>query len=843
MSAKSKKKTRFKPMKPKASSNRTKSRRIKKTRSKSMRDILFKTKPKKKTKSEQTDTPKKKKKKKQKKAKLKNAHSLKLPNEHKSHNQKKKKKKKKKKKAAKQKQVPKSRSMKIEPKNRPKNKHRLDVQTKKDMQMVKNRLNKRRESLKLNHKQMPNKPNKTSNKSRTHYTDKDLWNDYIATFGNTPQECSYLQNYSKTNEHHKTLTYKEARLIFDAFSNTSKTDSKKTSRAKGNRNSYIERDIQHAKRRLSQTLSMKQKISLPTKPYKKLSKDLIDEKQPYYGDDVKDDDTFKPLQPTMVQIKAFLESERVYVYDGLRIGYDTFLCRLEAHGKMKKVILSDNDIHSVFGNYQIIYNINSQLYEDLKGLKLDTAIDEVIYNLGTKMVDFIPYFKMYTEYIVKKHESIAYLEQLKKKNKAFKKFVKLNELCCNKKLKTLLEEPAHRVPQYLHYLVDIYSSYKHESDSNSKGAQLLLQAIADIKKVSDAIAAKCHDLKARLLVGSLQMDLFGNKVQLMSPHRFCVAHSSMQMLLPNKDKIKELKFILFNDMFLIATFASRFKSGQLVAVYPLIGLRVSIQMSMRLSLLTSKPHKFTLLPSNIVIIFDMEDKMKRWLDLIENSVEKHEHSFKQCNVVDLEKRVRKQKTSKEGRSETIAITNPNRLKEIERWRRVTNSKYNNISNLRLTPSLSGVPRKSEAARQARPIRSRTMPGLKRKDKDMLAKIIAQRREEKLPAPPVMTQTKSADKVRVMRDEEVLELDEEIPLENFMNALNAGFVKITNDDEQEEQYKKAAAQARRMVRHSLGNYRRYVTMDLTYRDSESDSDSDWDASDSNSEDDSDDSDWE
>eukprot|EP01083_Nonionella_stella_P302935 1046451_1 len=64
MSAKSKKKTRFKPMKPKASSNRTKSRRIKKTRSKSMRDILFKTKPKKKTKSEQTDTPKKKKKKK-----------------------------------------------------------------------------------------------------------------------------------------------------------------------------------------------------------------------------------------------------------------------------------------------------------------------------------------------------------------------------------------------------------------------------------------------------------------------------------------------------------------------------------------------------------------------------------------------------------------------------------------------------------------------------------------------------------------------------------------------------------------------------------------------------------
>ncbi len=197
-----------------------------------------------------------------------------------------------------------------------------------------------------------------------------------------------------------------------------------------------------------------------------------------------------------------------------------------------------------------------------------------------------------------------------------------------------------RIPQYLQYLVNIYTAYKHEESMNCKGEKLLLQSVADIKKVSDSIAVKSRDLWSKLLVGTLQGELFGNKIKLLSPHRFCIAYSSLDILMNNNNnnKIKKYKFILLNDIFLISTFSSKFKTVELLCVYPLIGVRIN-KLTQRL--------KLWLLPSDIIIMFDTLQKMNKWIEIIENAVDKQEHSSKQCNVIDLEKRLRKQKTSKD----------------------------------------------------------------------------------------------------------------------------------------------------------------------------------------------------
>lgn len=89
------------------------------------------------------------------------------------------------------------------------------------------------------------------------------------------------------------------------------------------------------------------------------------------------------------------------------------------------------------------------------------------------------------------------------------------ELCAGRKLKSFLEEPAARLPQYLQHLAAVYEAFEaeeHGRDSNAR--RTLFQAIVDIKAVTDEIAVKCRDLKARLLVGALQKDVFGNKIQL-----------------------------------------------------------------------------------------------------------------------------------------------------------------------------------------------------------------------------------------------------------------------------------------------------------------------------------------
>ncbi len=46
-------------------------------------------------------------------------------------------------------------------------------------------------------------------------------------------------------------------------------------------------------------------------------------------------------ESVIVEIESFMESEREYVYNGLRVVIDTFLNRLQVHNKVKKQIICE----------------------------------------------------------------------------------------------------------------------------------------------------------------------------------------------------------------------------------------------------------------------------------------------------------------------------------------------------------------------------------------------------------------------------------------------------------------------------------------------------------------------
>ena len=133
------------------------------------------------------------------------------------------------------------------------------------------------------------------------------------------------------------------------------------------------------------------------------------------------------FKSTQDEAQSFLDSECKYVEDGLRVCYETFLNRLEVHNKLNQSIISENDIVELFGNYKTLYNANSKLFDDLMQLRLDGK-EKLRDNLGKYMVDFIPFFRIYTGYIVKKSTAIAHLEKLKESNKKFRQFLKINGL-------------------------------------------------------------------------------------------------------------------------------------------------------------------------------------------------------------------------------------------------------------------------------------------------------------------------------------------------------------------------------------------------------------------------------
>ena len=163
----------------------------------------------------------------------------------------------------------------------------------------------------------------------------------------------------------------------------------------------------------------------------------------------------------------------------------------------------------------------------------------------------------------------------------------------------------------------------------------------------------------------------------LAAHRFCISHATMSMVGHEKgDRLKQHKFILCNDVLVVSTLSSAFKSGQLVAVYPLIGLRVARDPKLKEELLQSaEPEslrwRFALVPQNknftpsesngsfmgsIIIVCSSQKQCAKWMATIEEAVDEEEHNLKPCNPVDLEKRLRKQKTSKEGQAEVRSLT-------------------------------------------------------------------------------------------------------------------------------------------------------------------------------------------
>ncbi len=100
--------------------------------------------------------------------------------------------------------------------------------------------------------------------------------------------------------------------------------------------------------------------------------------------------------------------------------------------------------------------------------------------------------------------------QLKKNNKKFREFLKINEMCVKRKFKSILEEPVSRLPQYLQQIAEVYHEAERELGKEHPSTEALFAATKKIQEVTTEIAKKSKDEKARRLLGSLQKKVFNN---------------------------------------------------------------------------------------------------------------------------------------------------------------------------------------------------------------------------------------------------------------------------------------------------------------------------------------------
>jgi hypothetical protein len=216
-------------------------------------------------------------------------------------------------------------------------------------------------------------------------------------------------------------------------------------------------------------------------------------------------------------LDQFLDSEKRYIQDGLRVLHETFELRLKTFDSMKRTILTKAEIAPIFQNCSQIYEFNQTLYKDLLRYRL-AGQSNLLNNLGRTLKQYVPFFKLYSDYIKNTKAALRLSKKLKSSKASFRRFLLLNEMVCGHELAEYVSLPQQRLPQYLEYLQAIKQKARID-DMTAQGRSELNDAIHAIVKVAGEIAIAKRDALARQRVIYVQEKILKGTAAIISPSR------------------------------------------------------------------------------------------------------------------------------------------------------------------------------------------------------------------------------------------------------------------------------------------------------------------------------------
>jgi hypothetical protein len=116
---------------------------------------------------------------------------------------------------------------------------------------------------------------------------------------------------------------------------------------------------------------------------------------------------FKDMTAQQVAVE-FMKSEATYVNQGLKVLTESFLHRLRHHNTVKQGVLTSEELSALFLNTENIFDFNKQLLSALTALH-DVSPQHLLDGLGKLMTRMIPFFKLYTQYIMNHRETAKLL--------------------------------------------------------------------------------------------------------------------------------------------------------------------------------------------------------------------------------------------------------------------------------------------------------------------------------------------------------------------------------------------------------------------------------------------------
>jgi len=246
---------------------------------------------------------------------------------------------------------------------------------------------------------------------------------------------------------------------------------------------------------------------------------------------------------------VFLSSEEFYVQRGLRLAYEGFQLFLVNSLTLKREILTQKQIDMIFLNLSNLYDFHTQMRLELFRVRM-LGVDVFLEHLGKTMLKFIPFFKLYTQYVQSYKKAYKYLIKQTDKKPNLKNFLDLHEMTAGLQLQVLLLIPVTRLPQYLNFLGAIHTRI---TNKQSQASIELFKAIGAILSVTESITFHLRDETRRKLVVNIQLKDFKASIDVISPSRYVVKHGELTVIY-DKTRFHARKkvqlFVLFNDCLL-----------------------------------------------------------------------------------------------------------------------------------------------------------------------------------------------------------------------------------------------------------------------------------------------------
>ncbi len=201
-----------------------------------------------------------------------------------------------------------------------------------------------------------------------------------------------------------------------------------------------------------------------------------------------EEEVAKLLKKRGFVIQELIATEQSYV-NKLKTCIDVYIEPLRTGEIIEKL-----DISSQFLNWEIIYGLHVELLKQLSDLELSKE------RVGGIFLTFVPFFKMYMQYLSNFEHALTRRAQLLTANSSFAAFIDKatkDPRCMGEGIESFLVAPVQRIPRY-QLLLEQILKYTQKDHPDYNNVQVSLNKVIEVA-VANNEAIKLREMKERIM--------------------------------------------------------------------------------------------------------------------------------------------------------------------------------------------------------------------------------------------------------------------------------------------------------------------------------------------------------